>query len=334
MKRVLFVRLSAMGDVVQGLGAVAALRQVRPDWHATFVTQEPWADLVRAADGVDRVVTFARHGGLSAVWRLRRELRAERYDVAIDLQGNWKSAFVARLSGARTCIGMAAAWRQEPMSRVLLRRTVACAAVPHPARAAFELVRSLAPEAPFRRPRLVATAVALAAERRAIAAAGIAVDAPFRVVVVTDPADPRALPQGIVESMSRDAQRPVVLLFGPAEAHLAGVDGVASVRHGLGEVRRLIALGQIVRANGGDVVGPDQGATHVLAAAGAECRVLFGAQDPRRTSPAAAIALVHPEPPACAPCRRRRCTHPDGPVCMQFLPERGCRMPTGLPDEG
>lgn len=334
MTSVLFVRLSAMGDVVQGLGAVAALREVRPDWRTTFVTQEPWAELVRAAPGVDRVVTFARHGGLSAVWRLRRELLAERFDVALDLQGNWKSALVARMSGARECLGMASGWRQEPMSRVLLHRTLACAEVPHPARAAWELVRALAPEAPFRRPRLVATPAELAAERQALVAAGLAVDAPFRVVVVTDAADPRSLSRQMIESLTRDPRRPALQLFGPAEAHVAAIDGVAAMRHGRGEVRRLVALGQLVHACGGEVIGPDQGATHVLAAAGAECRVVFGAQDARRTAPPAATALVHPEPPACAPCRRRRCEHPDGPVCMRFALENARRTPTGLPDGG
>ncbi|MFN9706299.1 MAG: hypothetical protein ACK595_15935, partial [Planctomycetota bacterium] len=76
---------------------------------------------------------------------------------------------------------------------------------------------------------------------------------------------------------------------------------------------------------------PDQGAAHVLAAAGARCRLLFGAQDPPRTAPPAAVALVHPNPPACAPCRRTVCSHPDGPVCMAFAPAAGARVGVGLP---
>jgi hypothetical protein len=69
----------------------------------------------------------------------------------------------------------------------------------------------------------------------------------------------------------------------------------------------------------------------VLAAAGARCRLLFGAQDPRRTAPPAAVALVHPNPPGCAPCRRTVCSHPDGPVCMAFEPAAGARVAVGLP---
>lgn len=331
MTHVLFVRLSAMGDVVHTLGAAAALRRVRPDWRTTFVTQAAWAPLLRGAPGIDRVVTFDRRGGLRALLAVRASLRRERCDVALDLQGNWKSALVARLSGARERIGMAAPWRQEPASRVLLHRALACDALPHPARAAWELVCALAPDAPFVLPRLVADSHELEAERRALAAAGIDAARAFRVVVVTDARDPRALRPEIVAVLARDAAMPALQLLGPAEEHVAPLAGVPVVRHGAGEVRRLIALGALVAASDGDVVGPDQGASHVLSAAGAFCRVMFGAQDPRRTAPPAASALVHAQPPPCSPCRARACTHPEGPVCMSFLPDAGRRADVGLP---
>ena len=64
MTSVLFVRMSAMGDLVQGLGAVQALHAARPDWRLTVVTQAPWAPLLEGQPGVVRVVTFARRGGL------------------------------------------------------------------------------------------------------------------------------------------------------------------------------------------------------------------------------------------------------------------------------
>jgi hypothetical protein len=147
VKSILLVRLSAMGDLVQSLGAVASLLAAHPDWRVTMVTQREWAPLLDGVDGLDRVVHFHRRGGLPALWALRRELRRESYDVALDLQGNWKSAMVARLSGADKRIGMAGVWRQEPRSACLLQGTVECAATPHPARAAWELAKQVAPEA-------------------------------------------------------------------------------------------------------------------------------------------------------------------------------------------
>ena len=112
MKSILLVRLSAMGDLVQSLGAVASLHKHRPECRVTFVTQREWAPILEGIAGIDRVVTFNRRGGLPALWRLRHELRSEPYDYALDLQGNWKSALVAR--NAATRAGSIVTVRSQP----------------------------------------------------------------------------------------------------------------------------------------------------------------------------------------------------------------------------
>ena len=96
-------------------------------------------------------------------------------------------------------------------------------------------------------------------------------------------------------------------------------------------MRRLIALGGLVARAGGEVVGPDQGATHVLAASGAPTRALFGSQDPTRTAPMTARALVSATARDCVPCRARRCSHPEGPICMAFATEAGVEVPGWRP---
>lgn len=330
MTTVLLVRLSAMGDVVQSLGAVAALHRARPAWRLVFVTQEPFVPLLEGMPELAEVVPFARRGGLRAFWRLRRALRAQRADFAVDMQGNWKSALVARSAGAREVLGIAGPWRQEPASRWLLGREVAGAGAPHPARMAFDLVASMAPEATFELPRLQARTDEVAAERRRVQALGLDPARPFGVVVGSDPRDPRALrPHRVVELVA--SPQPWLWLAGPDERDIAAPPGVPVLRHERGEVRRLLALGALVAQAGGLVVGPDQGASHVLAATGARCRVLFGAQDPVRTAPPAALAFVHPNGPACRPCRSRRCHRAEGPVCMDFPVVGGAAVELDLP---
>ncbi|MCA8977080.1 MAG: glycosyltransferase family 9 protein [Planctomycetes bacterium] len=317
MTAVLCSRLSAMGDLVHCLGAIVALHRERPEWQITVVTQSDFVDLLRGLPGVHRTVGFDRRGGLAALRRVRAELSEERYDHGLDLQGNWKSALILRLSGARERIGAAAPWRREPSSRMLLHRTVEVAGTDHPALVAHALVRQLAPEVSFEPTRLEPDAAEVAAEATELQRLGIDASSPFRVIVVTDPRDPRALSPEVVAAETVASPHPVVHLFGPAEAQLLAAGAVA-LRHGPGSVRRLVALGNLVAAAGGEVLGPDQGASHVLAAAGAPCRLWFGAQDPARTAPVLATALVHRDPPACSPCRRRRCNHEAGPVCRSF----------------
>jgi ADP-heptose:LPS heptosyltransferase len=324
---VLFVRLSAMGDLVQGLGAVQALHEARPDWRLSLVTQAPFLPLLEGFSGLAQVIPFEREGGLAALLRMRRALRAGSFDFALDLQGNWKSASIAWLSGARERIGASATARQEPHSRLLLHRTIAVPGPPHPAKVAAALVRALVHDAPFRLPRLSPTDAELERERASLAAAGVDWHAPIHVVVAADPGDPRSLRPPVIEIETRRPGVRAVLLFGPDDPALA-IPGVPTVRHGR-EPRRLIALGALVAASGGFVLGPDRGATHGLAAAGARCMVWFGSQDPQRTSPPSARAMVHPQPPNCSPCRSHECRHPDGPVCMEFDREQGRQVDLG-----
>jgi heptosyltransferase-1 len=91
---ILVVRLSAMGDVIHALPAVASLKHSFPGSHLTWVVEPKWAPLLEGNVFVDRVVELDRRspGGLLRAWR---ELRARRYDLAVDFQGLIKSALVA-----------------------------------------------------------------------------------------------------------------------------------------------------------------------------------------------------------------------------------------------
>jgi len=93
-RRVLVVRLGAMGDVVHTLPAVASLKHSMPHSEITWVVESKWRALLQGNPYVDRVIIFERGtmSGLKSAWR---ELRRERFDLAVDFQGLIKSALVA-----------------------------------------------------------------------------------------------------------------------------------------------------------------------------------------------------------------------------------------------
>jgi len=145
IERLLIVRLSAMGDVIHTLPAAYALREAYP--HATigWLIEERWAELLCApgaprrgprsaqrplADWVHTVnltgwpkslSTIATLQQIATVWN---DVRAARYEVAVDLQGAIRSALLARWSGARTVYG-AVEPRESPASMLYTRTTVA-----------------------------------------------------------------------------------------------------------------------------------------------------------------------------------------------------------------
>jgi heptosyltransferase-1 len=83
-----------MGDIVHALPAVAALKRGHAGSHVTWVVEPQWAALLEGNPFVDRVLLLRRGSGAGLLesWR---ELRAERYDLAVDFQGLLKSAVVA-----------------------------------------------------------------------------------------------------------------------------------------------------------------------------------------------------------------------------------------------
>lgn len=323
---VLCVRLSAMGDVVQSLGAMAALAGAMPQARIHVAVQSPFAPLLERLPWVASVIPHDRAAGLAGIRATGRAARAAGCAVALDLQGNWKSAAVAWASGAVRRIGIAGGWRQEPLSAVLLGETASLDGPRHPAACALAVVRALAPAAPACEPALVATEEDVARAAAAVRAVGIDPTQPFRVVLLADPHDPRSQRPDALRREVAASGRPVLVLAGPREAAVAAPAGHPVLRQQKGELRVLVGLGHLVARLGGDVVGGDQGPLHVLAACGARTTALFGPQDALATAPPAARVLVHPRAPACQPCRERTCTHRDGPVCTDFTVADGCEQ--------
>ncbi len=105
--RILIVRLSAIGDTIHSLPLAAALRQAFPNAYIGWLVEKPSAALIEKNPLLDwhHVLPKGWLKSLSRVHALRGTLRAERFDIAFDIQGLTKSAVAARLSGAGTRIG-------------------------------------------------------------------------------------------------------------------------------------------------------------------------------------------------------------------------------------
>jgi heptosyltransferase I len=99
-----------MGDILHALPAVAALRRAHPSWYFGWAVEPRWRALL-CVDRVHLVNAKAwarsplRAETLAEIKALRRELRAERYDLCIDLQGAVRSAVIGRMSGAPRIVG-------------------------------------------------------------------------------------------------------------------------------------------------------------------------------------------------------------------------------------
>ncbi len=110
--RILVIRLGAMGDVIAALPAVASLKHSIPHSRITWVVEPKWSVLLEGNPYVDSVMHLDRRtlAGLGSAWS---ELRAARFDLAVDFQGLIKSALVATIARPERIFGFDAAHARE-----------------------------------------------------------------------------------------------------------------------------------------------------------------------------------------------------------------------------
>ncbi|RAD62288.1 lipopolysaccharide heptosyltransferase I, partial [Burkholderia multivorans] len=113
MNRILIVKVTSLGDVVQTLPVVADIHRAFPGVTVDWAVDESCAEVVRWHPGVSTVLCaplrrfkkLRNAGDLKAITASIGALRAHRYDAVIDLHGVYKSAIIAALARAARRVG-------------------------------------------------------------------------------------------------------------------------------------------------------------------------------------------------------------------------------------
>jgi lipopolysaccharide heptosyltransferase I len=118
MTNILIVKLSAIGDVVQTLPALEAIKRTIPESRIDWVVEEASSGILEGHPLIDRLLVSRRKtwlrmlarpamflAGIKGISGFIRDLRNVRYDIAIDFQGLLKSGIVIGLSRSLRKIG-------------------------------------------------------------------------------------------------------------------------------------------------------------------------------------------------------------------------------------
>jgi ADP-heptose:LPS heptosyltransferase len=102
LKRVLVIKLGAMGDFMQALGAMRVVRATHSSARITLLTTEPFEAFAKACPYFDIVESDGRPRDLKGRADLIKRLRSAGYDMVYDFQNNDRTAqYFAALTGKK-----------------------------------------------------------------------------------------------------------------------------------------------------------------------------------------------------------------------------------------
>ncbi len=331
MRRIVVIRLSALGDVVLATPAIAALGQAFPDAHLTWVTSAPYAPLIEGLAFVDAAVPWDRdaHEGAMGNVRLAEQIRkqsSEPIDLVLDLQNKPRSAILARMLAPGRVVTLRKRGFLEALRAVLGGDRIITR--PHTTRLYFRALRDLGVSEPEGsdplRPCVFVSEAAREKARRLLkkddssVLLALAPGAKWE----TKRWPPEKLGAVGAELLGSGLADDFVLVGGPGEEAVLDSTAKALPRQPVLNTIDLDPehLAAVISDCDILIVG-DSGPAHLASAVGTPSVVLFGPTSPSRWGPALADSRAVGLQLSCSPCSNHgsRSCHLGHHACMVDL---------------
>ncbi|MDB5386121.1 MAG: Heptosyltransferase [Planctomycetaceae bacterium] len=109
IRRICIIKPSAFGDVVQSMPLLNVLHSRFPESQISWVINRELSDLLTGHSVAPKLIPFDRRGGVSAWWKLLRDIRQSKFDLVVDLQGLFRTSVMSWASRAPLRVGLQAA---------------------------------------------------------------------------------------------------------------------------------------------------------------------------------------------------------------------------------
>jgi len=306
-ERFLVVRLTALGDILHTVPAVAALRAAHAGAKIDWVVERKWTPVLEGSPALNEVIPFDRRSAWG-MWECVQRLRENRYTCAIDFQGLYKSSLLAAFSGAPRRIGFGHAWAREAGAAMFYSERV----VPT-GRHVAELNYSLAEQAGASRPPVPEYPLRVPAGGAASIRArlhDLGISGEYVVVGPGGSWRAKCWPAERYGELCRELERKcgvrVIVIHGPGEKSLA--DEVARAADPARPMVLATTIEELMGlvAHARCLVAADSGPLHLAAALGTPVVGLYGPTDPARNGPfVPGAVIVHKARPEEISYKRR-----------------------------
>ena len=316
-REILIIKPSSLGDIIDTLPAVGAIRRLCPNARISWLVKSEWAAILDRHPFVDRVMAVPFQ------WtRLQSIIRAVRsgvFDWVIDFQGLFRSAALGALAQAPLRIGFADA--REGATWFYHRRVPVAADVIHAVDRCLAMAGALGADVSridFGFPRAGAPDPQVAA---LLQEGGWAADAPFAVIHPLSRRQNKCWPaarfRAVAERLISDR---CALIFIGSDGERDDIAALLAPmkRPAINAAGRLTLSALLLLLQRATLyIGNDSGPMHMAAAVGVPVVALFGPTDPQKVGPYGAEHVVIRKGIDCSACSRHRCLRDN--ACMTAI---------------
>jgi heptosyltransferase I len=314
-KNILIIKLSAIGDVIHALPVVHALKKRYPASKISWIVERPAYDLLKGNPNIDDIIIFDKPqfksiaGFIKHGPALASSLKQRHFDLVLDLQGLFKSAAIAWLSGAANRMGYC---NMREMSQLISKPICGIHRNGHVIERYLDVARALDCNCDEVNFDINISEQDANIARNLLAENGILPDQPYIVIAPGTNWQSKCWPArsyaDLASALTENYKCPIVLIGGPQDHERASIiqDRANAQMVNLIGKTTLKQLAYILQKSRLFIAG-DTGPMHLAVAMGTTVIALFGPSDADRNGPFGDKPVVMRKNLTCSPCFKRKC---------------------------
>ena len=117
-KKILIIKLGAMGDVIHSIIIATAIKKAHPNWQIDFLTSCSNAKIIEKHPHIDNVIEWddSKRKSYKYLFQTAFELLKKRYDIIFNLTNAFRNNLLATLAFPKKIVGkksFSTSWVEE-----------------------------------------------------------------------------------------------------------------------------------------------------------------------------------------------------------------------------